>query len=112
MRRAPAILLLLATPAGAEVRTGTFSSPSPGREVSYAVHLPPSYASGEKKYPVLYALHGLFEGPTFWERRGLAPLVEDLWAKKEIPEIVVVTVDGDNSFFVNSSLGKYEDLVT
>jgi S-formylglutathione hydrolase FrmB len=99
-------------PAPAEVRTGTFHSAALDKDVGYAVQLPPSYASGSKPYPVVYALHGLFESSQFWERRGLAPILDGLWAQKTVPEFVLITVDAGNSFFVNSPLGRYEDLVT
>jgi S-formylglutathione hydrolase FrmB len=112
MRKALPLLLLLAAPAAAEVRNGTFPSPSLGREVSYAVDLPPSYATGERRYPVLYALHGLFESHTFWERRGLHTALERMRERGEVPEFLVVAVDGGNSFFVNGPGGKFEDLVT
>src|SRR5260370_36495600 len=95
-----------------EMRNGTFPSPSMGREVSYAVALTPSYASGERRYPVLYVLHGLFESHTFWERRGLHTALEKAREHGEVPEFLVVAVDGGNSFFVNSPLGRFEDLVT
>ena len=73
MRRLLCLGLLLAVPAAAEVQSGRFASSALGREVSYAVDLPPSYAAGgDRRYPVVYALHGLFEGPSFWEGRGLA----------------------------------------
>lgn len=112
MNKAFAALLLLASPATAETRAASFLSPSLGREVSYVVDLPPSYASGKKAYPILYALHGLFEGPAFWEGRGLAPILRNLEEKGEVPEMVVVAVEGRNSFFVNAPGGRYEDLVT
>jgi S-formylglutathione hydrolase FrmB len=112
MRRALGILLLLACPAAAEVRYGRFASASLHREVAYAVQLPPFYAKSDARYPVVYALHGLFEGPRFWEDRGLAALVDGLWAKGALPELIVVAVDGGNSFFVNGPLGAFEDLVT
>jgi len=57
-------------------------------------------------------LHGLFENHSFWERRGLAAMLDGLWASKDVPEMLVVTVDGGNSFFVNGPAGRYEDLVT
>lgn len=76
------------------------------------MHLPPSYATGGGPCPVVYALHGLFEGPEFWTRRGLAAILEERWARQALPELLVVAVDGGNSFFLNSRLGKYEDLVT
>jgi S-formylglutathione hydrolase FrmB len=103
---------ITAVPVGAEVRSAQLHSEALGKDVGCVVHLPPSYASGTKNYPVVYALHGLFESSAFWERRGLAALLEDLWAKKTLPEFVVVAVDGGNSFFANSPLGAYEDLVT
>jgi S-formylglutathione hydrolase FrmB len=112
MRRLLATLLLLAAPAAAEVRYATFSAPSLGRDVAYAVDLPPSYASGTARHPVLYALHGLFESHRFWERRGLAAILQQLRERHEVPDFLVVAVDGGNSFFVNGPAGRYEDLVT
>ena len=100
------------TRAAAEVRPGTFTSAALGREVAYVVDLPASYgASGNRKYPVVYALHGLFEGSGFWERRGLAGALASLRAAGELPEFLVVAVDGGNAFFVNAPGGRYEDLV-
>jgi S-formylglutathione hydrolase FrmB len=100
------------SPLWAEVRTVTFPSAALGRDVAGVVHLPPSYAAGARTYPVVYALHGLFERSQFWERRGLATILDDLWARHVLPEFVVVAVDGGNSFFLNSPQGAYEDLVT
>jgi putative tributyrin esterase len=107
-----AAAVLAGAPLRAEVRTATMKSAALGRDVACVVQLPPSYAEGSKTYPVVYALHGLFESSAFWERRGLATLLDDLWARKALPEFVLVAVDGGNSFFVNSALGAYEDLVT
>jgi S-formylglutathione hydrolase FrmB len=113
--RAPlvALLTLAGVTAAAEVRPGTFRSEALGRDVSYVVDLPPSYdGSGSRKYPVVYALHGLFEGSGFWERRGLAPILARLRESGAVPEFLVVAVDGGNSFFVNAPGGRYEDMVT
>ena len=111
--RAAFLALLAARPAAAEVRPGTFRSEALGRDVSYVVDLPPSYdGSGSRRYPVVYALHGLFEGSGFWERRGLAPILARLRESGAVPEFLVVAVDGGNSFFVNSPGGRYEDMVT
>jgi S-formylglutathione hydrolase FrmB len=107
-----ALCLCAGAPLGAEVRVTTLHSAALGRDVACAVHLPPSYAEGAKTYPVVYALHGLFESSQFWQRRGLAPILDDLWARHVLPEFVVVAVDGGNSFFLNSPQGAYEDLVT
>ena len=112
IKTAAVALLLAAAPAAAEVRYATFTSPTLGKDVPYAVQLPASYAtSGARRYPVLYALHGLFESPGFWERRGLAPMLESLWQKGDVPEMVVVAVDGDNSFFVDGPAGRWEQML-
>jgi S-formylglutathione hydrolase FrmB len=111
-RTAVGLFLVSLSPSlGAAVRTSSFHSSSLGREVGYSVDLPPSFGDG-KPLPVLYVLHGLFEGPDFWERRGLSTIVHSLWKGKEVPEFIVVAVDGSNSFFVNGPQGAYEDLVT
>lgn len=100
-------------PAAADAKPATFRSVSLGRDVSVAVELPPSYAtSPNRRYPVVVALHGLFEGPSFLERRGLSAAVELLWKSGRVPEFVLVAVDGGNSFYVNAPAGRYEDLVT
>jgi S-formylglutathione hydrolase FrmB len=114
MRNAAALAVLLAAAtAAAEVRYATFSSPSLGKEVSYAVQLPPSYpATPTRRYPVLYAFHGLFESASFWERRGLAAMLDSLWQKGEVPEMVVVTVEGDNSFFLDGPAGRWQQMVS
>jgi len=108
-----AAALLSPSPTLADVRSGSFRSAALGRDVSYSVDLPPSYdASPQRHYPVVYALHGLFEGPGFWERRGLAPILAKLRESGALPELLVVAVDGGNSFFVNGPLGLYEDMLT
>lgn len=115
MKRTTAAFLLLLAPAwrgAAEIKTASFASASLGKDVSYVVDLPPSYDSGDKKYPVIYALHGLFESGAAWERRGLAAALAAARDKGDVPEVIVVTADAGNSFYVNSASGAYEDLIT
>lgn len=107
-----AVTGFLGAPARAEVRSETFRSSSLGHDVRYTVDLPASYGDGEKRYPVVYALHGLFEGPGFWERRGLAKGLARLREERTVREFLVVCVDGGNSFFVNGPPGAFQDLVT
>jgi len=109
------VFLLAATAARtqAEVRPGAFRSAALGRDVSYVIDLPASYdSSPQRRYPVVYALHGLFEGPDFWQQRGLATILARLRAEAAVPEFLLVAVDGGNSFFVNGGSGRFEDLVT
>jgi S-formylglutathione hydrolase FrmB len=112
MRALVAALCLLPAAASAELRETSFESKSLGRRVAISVQLPPSYAASKGRYPVVFVLHGLFEDQRFWQSRGLDRILEGLWAGREVPELVVVAVDGGNSFFANSPEGRYEDLVT
>jgi len=108
---AAALLTTLALPAFAEIKPGSFSSKSLGKDVAYVVDLPASYASGDRKYPVVYALHGLFESSGFYERRGLSAAFAAARDRGDLPELIVVVVDGSNSFYANGPAGAYEDML-
>ncbi len=90
----------------------TFDSKSLGAPVTYVAYLPAAYETSKASYPVIYALHGMFEGSSFWERRGLEPQFVELVKSGVAPNAIVVTVDGGNNLFVNSTRGKYQDMVT
>jgi hypothetical protein len=90
MRRLALVLTAIATTASAEVRTATFRSAALGRDVRYVLDLPASYASGDRRYPVVYALHGLFEDASFWEGRGLAALLDEQRKSGAVREFIVV----------------------
>src|SRR5690349_24605678 len=54
----------------------TLPSAALGKELKYAVMLPPSYKTDAKRrYPVLYFLHGMFGNEGEFERRGGAATV-------------------------------------
>jgi enterochelin esterase family protein len=90
----------------------TFDSKSLGAPVTYVAYLPADYETSKAAYPVIYALHGMFESSSFWERRGLEPQFIELVRSGVAPNAIVVTVDGGNNLFVNSTKGKYQDMVT
>lgn len=106
-----ALFSLAALPCPAEVKPGSFSSKSLGKDVAYVVDLPASYAAGDKRYSVVYSLHGLFESSGFYERRGLSAAVAAARERGDLPELIVVTADGSNSFYVNGPAGAFEDMV-
>ena len=90
----------------------TFDSKSLGAPVTYVAYLPADYETSKTSYPVIYALHGMFENSGFLERRGLTPQIDELVKSGTAPNAIIVTVDGGNNLFVNSSKGKYQDMVT
>jgi enterochelin esterase-like enzyme len=85
--------------------------------------LPPSYSvSKERKYPVLYLLHGLGGGARAWvsEKAGRPNVKKALTAlinKNEAKEMIVVIPDTNYKYigcwYANSSLtGNWEDFIT
>ena len=64
------LFALAARPAATEVRPGTFRSAALDRELSYVVDVPPSYdGSGDRRYPVVYALLFAEGTVTSWSNR-------------------------------------------
>jgi len=75
--------------------------------VAYCVFLPPSYdLNPERKYPVLYFLHGLGESAQTLLGSGGWNLIENLWEEKQIGDFVIVAPSADRSFYVDSFDGK------
>lgn len=83
----------------------------PGR-IGFCAMLPPSYdAMPGKRFPVLYFLHGLGADQSFLASSGASSVIEDAWAQKRLGEFVIITPQGENSFYINSRDGHilYED---
>ena len=80
-----------------------FKSDALGRTMKYRVLLPAGYARSHRHYPVLYLLHGFFNPYYEWDRqtelaRHLAPY-----------DLVVVLVQGDNAFYLDSAVPGSRD---
>jgi enterochelin esterase-like enzyme len=96
----------------ASEKAKTFESKSLGATVTYVAYLPADYETSKASYPVIYALHGMFENSAFLERRAVLPQYEAAVAAGSAPNAIVVTVDGGNNLFINSPKGRYQDLVS
>src|SRR5690349_8115305 len=76
------------------------------RAVRYCVLLPPSYEkAGEKKYPVLYFLHGLGQNEQALMLGGGWGLIEDLRRQHTIGDFIILAPEGNGSFFINAANG-------
>jgi S-formylglutathione hydrolase FrmB len=85
-----------------------------GRNVGYCVLLPPSYEMAKlKRYPVLYYLHGLGDNQQMFLHAVGLNLIQDLSERGRIGEFLIVTPQGDTSFYINSRGGhnRYEDFL-
>ena len=65
-------LLATARPAHASVLKRSFHSAALGGTEHYAVYLPAGYASSDRRYPVIYAVHGLPGGPASYLNMPIA----------------------------------------
>src|SRR5260370_11875642 len=106
--------LALHRPVFATGRAECLSAPSKilGHTVAYCVLLPPSYdAEKTRRYPILYLLHGLGDNEQMLIHSGGFNLVEDLWERHQLGDLLIVTPDGGSSFYINSPDGhrRYED---
>jgi enterochelin esterase-like enzyme len=78
------------------------------------IYLPPSYASGRLRYPVILVLHGF--GQDFKWGAGTT-LYDELMLSGQMPESIIVCVDGNNRFGGSNyrsseTIGDYETYIT
>jgi S-formylglutathione hydrolase FrmB len=109
------MLVLLASfigfsrPAASQGRIDCSSLPSKilQRSVRYCVMLPPSYETEpNKKYPILYFLHGLGQNEQALMLGGGWGLVQDLRQRRTIGDFLIAAPEGRASFFINSADGR------
>ena len=79
------------------------------------VYLPPSYEFTEKRYPVIYVLHG-FNGTSKSLTRKMKSAMDRMILSEEIQEAIAVFVDGSNRFggsqYLSSpTIGDYETYI-
>ncbi len=99
--------------AQSRVEYSTVQSAALGRELKYAVQLPPSYDRDKTtRFPVLYFLHGMNGNEGEFERRGVAAAVDRLRSEGKVGELIIVAPAGENSFYLNAKNGpRYEDAI-
>ncbi|HTK07991.1 MAG TPA: alpha/beta hydrolase-fold protein [Ktedonobacteraceae bacterium] len=92
----------------------TYRSPEMGGQTrSFVVYLPPSYttpAAKNRRYPVLYLLHGSPGQETNWLTGGKAAQSEDtLSALGKAPELILIMPDGNGRAGETSEWGNSGD---
>jgi enterochelin esterase-like enzyme len=110
---APALARSEEASAGQVLEGLKLSSAILGRDVAYAVYLPPDYATSTRRYPVVFLLHGYTDNESGWIQFGEVNLAADrAIAEREIPPMIIVMPDGGVSWYINDLAGKvrYEDM--
>jgi enterochelin esterase family protein len=86
-------------PHGAVAEVHYFST-ALGRDRRMHVYTPPGYERGGDRYPVLYLLHGAFDGDNSWSTVGRAGFILDnLIAAGQAVPMIVVMPDGHTTRF-------------
>lgn len=87
------------------VRTDTLWSQSLGIRKAVRIYLPPSYEGNtQKKYPVLFYLHGLTGDERNWTDVGRLHLVMDSMVAQGGQEAIVVMPDGDDGWWTTANM--------
>lgn len=76
---------------------------------NYSVYLPPSYEESKKDYPVAYFLHGAYGNHTdYYKMFDFKSMYDSLIEEGEAEEMIVVFVDGFNSYYIDGLGEKME----
>jgi S-formylglutathione hydrolase FrmB len=82
------------------------------KDMEYSIYFPADYETSNRRYPVLYLLHGYTDDETGWTQFGEAHLICDrsIQAGESAPMIIVMP-DGGVTWYINNYEGKvkYED---
>ncbi|MVM31582.1 esterase family protein [Spirosoma sp. HMF4905] len=81
--------------------------------VKFSIYLPPDYYVSNRRYPVVYLLHGLGDDETGWVQFGEADRIADEGIKSgELPPMIIVMPNAWATFYVNDYQNKvrYEDM--
>jgi enterochelin esterase-like enzyme len=128
MKRILLTLMAIAMVGGASAQNGnrsrveesTMQSKLLGRKKPYLVYLPAGYdANPDKKYPVLYLLHGASDTHTAWRDKGVMQVIADEHIASGLAhEMIIVMPDargegenntGKNMGYFNQPGWPYED---
>lgn len=78
-----------------------------GKEVKYSIYLPADYDASQRKYPMVYLLHGYSDNETAWVQFGNAnKAADELIAKGDISPMIIVMPDAGVSWYINDAEGK------
>jgi S-formylglutathione hydrolase FrmB len=96
------------TRAQGRLECGSVHSKILGRSIRYCAALPASYETEKKKqFPIVYLLHGLGDDERSLLNTGAWDLFQNLEEQHEIGDFLIVTPEGDRSFYINSAGGRF-----
>ncbi len=91
--------------AGPVVQSRAFESAALHRAMPYLVYLPPGYGASERRYPVLYMLHGMSGTNEEWRTYGIFDVADRMIRGGEIAPLLIVLPQGDQAYWVDHAGG-------
>ena len=87
----------------------TFRSQILKKEMKFAVYLPAGYDTSQRRYPVLYLLHGGGGNHTDWIQLGnMQSIVDTSVRTNQSDPMIVVMPDAAMTFYLNHIRGEYQ----
>ena len=83
------------------------------KNVNFSIYLPADYKTSERKYPVVYLLHGYTDNEIAWVQFGeVNKVLDDGIASGKLPPMIVVMPDAGVTWYINDYKGdvRYEDM--
>jgi len=85
----------------------SYFSQTAGDEQSYRIYLPPCYDQTDRRYPVLYLLHGWPFDEAHWDNLGVDEAADAGIAARTLPPFIIVLPGGTERLYVNTSGGDH-----
>jgi S-formylglutathione hydrolase FrmB len=104
---------VVAAPQARLLESLRFNSSLMNQAVRYSIYLPPDYYVSNRRYPVVYLLHGYGDNETSWVQFGEADrIVDDQIKAGELPPMIIVMPNGGATWYINDYQSKvrYEDM--
>lgn len=79
-----------------DIEMGQFYSRIIGQDQAYRVYLPPCYQASERRYPVLYMLHGYPFDDQHWDDIGIDEAADVGIVGGELPPFIIAMPAADN----------------
>ena len=82
------------------------------KKVNYSIYLPPNYNHSQRKYPIVYLLHGYTDDETGWIQFGeVQRIVDEGINNGSIPPMIIAMPDAGVSWYINNfdNSIRYED---
>ncbi len=79
------------------------------KEKRFSIYLPAGYEESDKRYPVLYLLHGGGDDNTAWVRKGDLRIIADAAIREgKADPMIIVMPDAEMTFYLNHVRGEYQ----